>query len=247
MEPTTPISDGEYVPISYIYTLVDPREIGVVRYVGKSDQPWNRIIGHLCEARKRDGRKNNWIKHLLKEGVLPELVVQCVVSRQDSIRKEIELIAAHKSDKLTNGSDGGFGGRMDKDWVRQKMRESRRRVAASPEYFKKYSDGMKRRWRDPAFRLKCSLSHMGKKRSPESLAKLSRSLTGKKNSAETIAKRRASVVRSHGVSVVKVETGEVYDSISAAARSVGGASANVRRSITLGYSVNGFHFARFNP
>lgn len=232
--------------ISYIYALVDPRFPDAVRYVGKSDAPWNRIKGHLIESRKREGWKNNWIKSLASEGVTPSMIILCAVERSESIKREKELIAAHKTEKLTNGNDGGFGGGITPDWVRQKMSASRRRVAASPEYFAKYSTGMKRRWQDPQFRLKCSVSHMGKKRSKESLEKLSKSLTGRKNSKETIEKRRVSIIKSHGVAVVNIETGEWFDSFSAAARSVNSAMANVRRSVNLGYAANGFHFRRAN-
>lgn len=230
--------------ISYIYALVDPRDVGVVRYVGKSDAPWNRIKGHIIESRRRDGWKNNWIKSLSNDGVIPSMIILSIVERSESVRREKELIATHKTCKLTNGNDGGFGGGTTPDWVRQKMSASRRRVAASPEYFTKYSAGMKRRWQDPQFRLKCSVSHIGKKRSKESLEKLSKSLTGRKNSKETIEKRRFSVVKSHGVAVVNIETGEWFDSFSAAARSVNSAMANVRRSVNLGYAANGFHFRR---
>lgn len=238
------MSGLEKTEISYIYGLYDPRSPDEIRYVGKSDFPWNRIRGHLFEARKRVGYKNNWIKSVVSEGVLPVMRVIRVVKRTDAIKCEIDAISdLGASNRLTNGNSGGFGG-VPSDFVRLKMSESRKRVAADPVFFKKYSDGMKRRWQDPLFRIKCSVSHIGKKRSAEALRKQSISLTGRKNSKATIAKRRISILKSHGVPVVKIETGEWFDSLSSAARSIGCPMPNVRRSIQKGYAVNGFHFKK---
>jgi hypothetical protein len=55
---------------TFIYALVDPRT-KQIRYVGKADNPYERLVDHLREKGALD--KNKWIYDLLAEGQQPEL------------------------------------------------------------------------------------------------------------------------------------------------------------------------------
>lgn len=55
-----------------IHTLKDPRD-GSIRYVGKTNKPRKRFIGHLADARVKRYNNHNckWISSLLKENLEP--------------------------------------------------------------------------------------------------------------------------------------------------------------------------------
>lgn len=226
--------------ICYIYALVDPREPEEIRYIGKTEAPHKRLIGHLREARMRLGYKNWWIKNLQRDGVLPILRPLRIVPVADWQRHERELIAIHKGPRLTNGNEGGLGGGMPADWVRAKMSESGKR--ATPRMHAVRSAEMNKRWATKEFQDKQRRAHLGFKQKPEDILKRIQFRIGMKDTPEVVAKRRAAVVASHGVAVKNIETGETFDSFSAAARAVGGQSPNIRRSTLVGYAAHGFHW-----
>lgn len=64
------IMDSKTIPYVYIYTLTDPRD-GVVRYVGKTNDPKSRIRQHVYERNKNV--KCDWFHSVLKSGVRPIL------------------------------------------------------------------------------------------------------------------------------------------------------------------------------
>lgn len=56
--------------ITFIYTLEDLD--GNIRYIGKSNDPYNRLRKHCSPfSLKKLTHKNNWIKLLLYEGSMP--------------------------------------------------------------------------------------------------------------------------------------------------------------------------------
>jgi len=55
---------------TYIYELIDPKS-NKPRYIGKSNNPQKRLESHLKE--KKNTYKNNWIKKLKKENLIPVL------------------------------------------------------------------------------------------------------------------------------------------------------------------------------
>jgi hypothetical protein len=59
----------------HVYHLVDPRT-AVVRYVGMTRNPKNRLRGHIAEAQERDNTdKKRWIRELLAAGMQPVLAI----------------------------------------------------------------------------------------------------------------------------------------------------------------------------
>lgn len=89
-----------------IYSLADPREVRVSRYVGQTAQPARRLMQHLRSARlwlpdetpwwieaPRLRPLYQWIRELhSQEGRLPVMVVQAWVDTQDAQRAERDHI-----------------------------------------------------------------------------------------------------------------------------------------------------------
>jgi hypothetical protein len=92
-----------------IYTLSDPREIRVVRYVGQTSSPRRRFLQHLTAAKlwlpdelpwwiKRPEMKSlyQWIRELYRdERRLPVMVVTTWAQASDALAQERDLICAH--------------------------------------------------------------------------------------------------------------------------------------------------------
>lgn len=58
---------------TFIYVLNDPRD-GGIRYVGKSNTPYQRWKNH-CQVSEKKSYKNNWISELRELGLTPELEI----------------------------------------------------------------------------------------------------------------------------------------------------------------------------
>ena len=92
-----------------IYTLSDPREIRVVRYVGQTGCPRRRFLQHLTAAKlwlpdelpwwiKRPDMKSlyQWIRELyLDERRLPVMVVTAWAQASEALAQERDLICEH--------------------------------------------------------------------------------------------------------------------------------------------------------
>lgn len=90
-----------------IYVLRDPRT-GVVRYVGKADDPGVRLRGHL---RYPDGRaKAAWVAELAAVGMAPvmQVVERAVTDWEQRERRWIKRLR-DRGIPLTNATRGGSG------------------------------------------------------------------------------------------------------------------------------------------
>ena len=108
-----------------IYALTDPRT-GEIRYIGKANDPAKRLKNHLYASKKGRLPVNHWIRKLIKEGNIPQMVVlEWTDSWED---REIACIAQHRSSgNLLNICEGGMGeakaarvaiGKMNQDVLR---------------------------------------------------------------------------------------------------------------------------------
>ena len=90
----------------YIYALKDPltKEI---RYVGKTVNMKNRLRNHIYKAKKGKTHRDNWIKKLLSQNLLPEKVLIVVCCEFNWAEKERYWISQY--DNLTNHALGGEG------------------------------------------------------------------------------------------------------------------------------------------
>ena len=58
----------------HIYILKDPIN-NEIRYVGKSDNPKERLIEHIRKSKYTKTYKNNWIQNLLRDEKKPILEI----------------------------------------------------------------------------------------------------------------------------------------------------------------------------
>ncbi len=97
---------------TFIYGLYDPRDLQL-RYIGKADNPNNRLSGHIKEAKRqrRNSHLYNWMRVLLGQGLKPILVILEQCDQWDWQNAERFWIALAKriGTKLTNWTEGGDG------------------------------------------------------------------------------------------------------------------------------------------
>lgn len=60
--------------ITYIYVLVCPLD-GLIKYVGKSNNPEKRLKDHMLDFRCMDLNKAMWIRQLRSKKMRPEMVI----------------------------------------------------------------------------------------------------------------------------------------------------------------------------
>ncbi len=143
-----------------VYGLVDPKDNGDIRYVGKTTRSLDlRLRKHLETARRGDDTyRGRWIRSVLKSGRVPSAVVLEVVDAESLNEAERCWIAnlRREGQRLTNRTDGGTGGNT-----------------LSPEARAERSEAMRLRWQDPEYRRRMSEAHLGKSLGSESRRKVS--------------------------------------------------------------------------
>ncbi len=87
-----------------LYSNVD----GVIRYIGKSDNPAYRLKRHIYQVNDSKTHKNFWIKRLIKNGEELKYKILEEVLYEEWPEKEKNWIS--KFDNLLNTSIGGLGG-----------------------------------------------------------------------------------------------------------------------------------------
>lgn len=97
--------------VVYIYGLADPNTLRI-RYVGKSNNPKERLTGHLSErSLHTKNEKNAWLRSLLEQGLRPVLIILQEITHGCWAEAERAWICILRMQgcKLTNTSDGGEG------------------------------------------------------------------------------------------------------------------------------------------
>lgn len=110
----------------YIYALANP-DTGEIRYVGKTIKSISkRKAQHIYSSRHGEaGHKAKWIRALLADGKLPEVVLLEEVSDSEWEEKERHWIRHYnESGRLTNHQLGGGGGRPKKGQLNHKAKFS---------------------------------------------------------------------------------------------------------------------------
>lgn len=97
---------------TFIYALLDPLTLEI-RYVGKSNDPHERLRGHLIDSKcdRENNRKANWIRSLLRRGLKPKMEIIDEVSVLEWEPAEAAYIIFYKKEgcDLLNGTPGGDG------------------------------------------------------------------------------------------------------------------------------------------
>lgn len=205
--------------LCFIYALFDPREPDVVRYIGKTMHPESRWNAHVRNSKYLKCHRSSWIVSLLRAGVKP--VMRIVAICPEDVWQDFEraIVSKYKSDRLTNGNEGGVGGGTPEAWVREKIGRSRKAIA--PSISGRMSVAFKKKWQDPEYRERVSAAHRGKKQSPEVIEKRIRPMRGRVHSEQEKQNRRAAIIGRIGSKVQNLDTEEVFDSFASAVRSVG--------------------------
>lgn len=174
---------------TFIYALNDP-ETGECRYVGKADDPHDRLFGsngHLYECKTETHHRANWINSLLARGLRPLLeILQEVPKNAWPLWERVWIKTSRAIGmNLTNGTEGGEGGptMLGKKF----SSEHRAKLSASQK-------GKTRKKLTPEHRAKLSARKRGKKRKEFTLAARAAmriAQLGKKHSLETRAKMSA--------------------------------------------------------
>lgn len=109
--------------ISYIYGLYSSEEPEVIRYIGYSKNPIKRLKDHLSDSKYLKTYKHKWIQSELKKGNKLYIIPLRCVAEEDQYKCEIETILLFKSigAPLTNGNNGGLGGKSPTVETRAKM------------------------------------------------------------------------------------------------------------------------------
>lgn len=158
-----------YDKITYIYTLSCPIT-SEVRYVGKSDNPQERLNKHQNNLNntKYKTPKWSWIKSLRDKGFKPTMQVIDIVPNSEWCFWEQHYISLYKSwgFNLTNMTSGGNGGFSVSLESRRKMSESQKRYNASLLSPRKMPPKTKEA------RLKISKAHKNNPKSEAHLAKI---------------------------------------------------------------------------
>jgi hypothetical protein len=95
-----------------IYGIFDSREPEHIRYIGKTKFTLIKRLGqHISSSLKykRSGRKQDWIKQLIQEGIRPEIKLLCITTNEYWEDIERILIKQYKEDghDLLNIHRGG--------------------------------------------------------------------------------------------------------------------------------------------
>lgn len=150
---------------TFIYTLSEPGDNGVVRYVGKSGDPGFRLEkGHKKE--KGNSHKNHWLKSLLKQGLEPVLEILDEVPENEWRFWEMYYISLVKSwgfnlvnDPKLLGGEGWSKGHSP--WNKGLTKETSEVVKRVGEKNKITLTGRKNKPRSQEVRKKLSLAKLG--------------------------------------------------------------------------------------
>ena len=119
-------------------------------------------------------------------------------------------------------------GRVITDEARKKIAKALLGTKHGADSSAKKSEALKKSWNDPLVRERRVSAMFGRKVAIETRQAIAKTNTGKKRTAET----RKALSVSHGCNGVVRSDGVVFDSVSDAARAVGGATTNISKAIS---------------
>lgn len=175
------VLDGERW--TFIYALADSRPGGGIRYVGKSNRPYERVKQHVLPHLNIDNvQKNLWLRELRDSHNSPRVIIIEAVpldSWQDAEIKWIARLRAEGHD-LTNTMNGGNGSRFVSEEARQKISAAQKGRVRTPETIAKLRRSLTGRIIPPETRAKMGVSRRGVPRPAHVIAKISAGLMGKR-------------------------------------------------------------------
>jgi len=173
--------DMSILPRFYVYILTRPD--GTPFYVGKGSG--HRAFDHDTEARSgHQCHKCNVIRKIWRSGdEVQRYTVFTTDDEDEAYAMEADLIALHGRANLTNGTDGGVGGRGH---------------AVSPEVRALQSEHSKEYWNDPEYRAKIIASRFDDWADPEYRENQTDKARARWNDPEWREQMIAALRRAHG-------------------------------------------------
>lgn len=186
---------------TFIYALVDPRD-GVIKYVGKSYDPQERLKGHFKNCKRTVTLKNRWIAKLKSLDLKPNITILEEVALSEWEDKEQYWIRELQNQgyPLKNGDRGGKG---------------RSRFVVSEETRRKISLANTGRRHSEEIKHKISLANTGKKRTDEQKNRIGLASMGRIHTLEArqkMSQSRLGVPKPEGFGekVSKAHKGRVF-------------------------------------
>ena len=117
---------------TFIYALIDPTT-DKIRYIGKSNNPKQRLLRHIKDVYKTISYKNSWLRSLLSNNLYPELFILDEVSYEEWQFWEQHYISLYKyyGYTLTNMTIGGESGNNNKESLLKMVRTRKSRNSYS--------------------------------------------------------------------------------------------------------------------
>ena len=228
----------------FIYTLNDPRT-NEVRYVGWTCDVGKRLSDHIYKRNKAPTYKNNWIKQLESDGLIPTINV--IESGFGNLWADVEIywILHYRMQgaRLTNMTDGGEGalGLVLTDEQKAKIGASSRGYKHSLEAKEKMSKVHKGKKLTPEQREVMRIRGTKRKLSEETKRRMSEERKGIPKSEEHRAKIREMTALKRKVTV-RIEDGKVFPSLGFAAAEMGVYPSSIRMAIIRKRLCKGYHW-----
>lgn len=137
-----------------IYALYDPRDPGVVRYIGKTHNMIARLRHHVRDARRKGtSAKDAWVRDLYPDE--PEMRALMIVPADCWEEYECLAIEAFRTPALLNERPGGEGWRDPGKIVSARIAATVKAQWASDDARRaEMSERFKQLWQDEAYRAK---------------------------------------------------------------------------------------------
>lgn len=128
--------------VTYLYALSDPT--GNIRYIGKSDNPKQRLKRHLKPTGTT--HKEVWINHLLAHAAVPKLKILRLVPEFEWAVWERFYIEYYRNigHDLTNTAEGGVAGPNTEESLRKMV--ATRRTKGNYQHTEEYKQAMRTRF-----------------------------------------------------------------------------------------------------
>lgn len=167
---------------TFIYALCEPGT-RIVRYIGKSDNPENRLrFGHLSESVRLTTHLGRWLQRVVWSGCEPALVILAEVPKRLWKSEERRHIAVYRrlGADLVNATDGGEGVTQTPE-TRRKIGDANRGKPCSPEQREQIRRALTGRTLPKSHKKAISKGMMGIRRSLESRRNYRLAKLGDKN------------------------------------------------------------------
>lgn len=188
----------EFAP--FVYGLVDPQDMGHVRYVGMTTASDQRPYSHMREARNASAassHKTHWIRKVQREGrepsviILEQLSVGCSTDLAGFVEKCYIKSLREIGHRLTNIMEGGGNGPHAQE-TKAKTSATLMGHAVTKESRRKTAEGLRRYYESPESHEKRSEAAKAA-HTEETRAAVRRAQTGRVPEPEMLARRNASI------------------------------------------------------